>query len=257
MNHQLYKTDDPCPPYQFNWNYRSSTQMWSGTDSQGLFLANLANPVKKQMLTQLGWDSCNISYQYNSHGFRCDEFDDRPCGLALGCSHTHGVGLPVDCTWSHLLTQLTGTHVWNLGSGGAAIDTVFRIFDCYVTRLLPKFVCVLVPPLERFEYKNFENGFPIISVYDHHGQDKFAKEWLCQDHNSQHNTRKTLLAMAKICDDLGIPFIVNDSSDPKGLHHTNGLQPDLARDLQHSGTIYQKYHADYMHNKIKELNIAL
>ena len=150
MSYNLYNWNDPIP-YQFNFQYRNSIQLWSGTDSRVNFLKNLDDPEKNQLLKLLKWDTCEITYQYNSHGFRCTEFDDRPCGIALGCSFTQGVGLPVTTTWPYLLSQLCGIHVWNLGSGGASIDTVFRIFDHYVTKLRPKFVCLLITPAERLE----------------------------------------------------------------------------------------------------------
>lgn len=256
MTYQIYPwVSDPYPPYQFNFQYRNSTQLWSGTDSRVNFLKNLDNPEKNQLLTQLGWDTYDITYRYNSHGFRCDEFDNRPCGIALGCSFTHGVGLPVEKTWPHLLSQLTGMHFWNLGSGGASIDTVFRIFDYYVIKLKPKFVCLLSPPKQRLEYCNIEGGFPIIRANDFGNQHRYAKEWLGQPFNAIYNSRKTLLAIEKICNDLNVPIIVNDSAEKTNFFSIDNSKLDLARDLQHSGTQYQEYHANYMYSKIKELNL--
>lgn len=257
MTYQVYPwINDPYPPYQFNFQYKNSTQLWSGPDNKINFLKNLNNPEKNQILKSLEWDTCEITYQYNSHGFRCEDFDNRPCGIALGCSFTHGIGLPITSTWPYLLSQLCGIHVWNLGSGGASIDTVFRIFDYYVTKLSPKFVCILTPPAERLEYCDINGGFPIINCNDFNNQDKYAKEWLGQPFNAEYNLRKTVLAIEAICHKLNIPLIVNHSSDILNKHYIDETKLlDLARDLLHNGIHYQTAHAHSMFEKIKELRL--
>lgn len=251
MTYETYTWIDEHPPYQFNWRYRNSTQRWSGPDNETTWLKNSTDPHQSKLLKSLKWDTCEITYQYNSHGFRCDEFDNRPCGIALGCSFTHGVGLPVTSTWPYLLSELCEIRVWNLGTGGAAIDTVFRIFDYYVIKLNPKFVCVLTPPAERFEYCDINGGFPIISSNDYNRQDKYAKEWLGQPINAAYNLRKTVLAMESICNKLNIPLIVKHSSDRLNTNY----RFDLARDLLHNGVNYQTLQANSMFKQIKELNL--
>lgn len=255
MTYQKYPWINDYPAYQFNWAYRNSTQLWSGTDNKEMFLKNINDPEQSRLLKLLKWDTREITYQYNSHGFRCEDFDDRPCGLALGCSFTHGVGLPITATWPYMLSQLCGIHVWNLGSGGAAIDTVFRIFDYYITKLKPKFVCVLTPPLERLEYCDVDGGFPIINPSDFNNQEKYAKEWLWQSFNAKYNMRKTLLAMERICDNLNAPLIVNHSADRLNKHIDENGRLDLARDLLHNGIHYQTSQAQSMFDQIKKLNL--
>jgi hypothetical protein len=228
------------PPYQFNWQYRNSMQYWSGQDQQALFDKNLKNSETAKQLQDLGWDKTEITYCYNSHGFRSAEFNRQECGIALGCSFTEGTGLPIENTWPYLLSNLCGTQVWNLGSGGASIDTVFRIFEYYVQTLSPKFVCILLPPPMRFEFNDSDNGFPIIQTCNLGNHPSFAKDWLSQDFNGINNRKKTVLAIAKICDLLKIPLIVGESQNLKVAF------PDMARDLSHFGINYQKWQANYM-----------
>ena len=57
----------------------------------------LIGPFYREYFRERGWDRPEaITYKFNSEGFRCEEFDDSPCLVALGCSFTFGNALPVD-----------------------------------------------------------------------------------------------------------------------------------------------------------------
>jgi hypothetical protein len=229
-----------------NWDLRSQTVYWSGSDTRDQFEKNISNPQKLKLLKNLGLDTPeSITYTYNKHGFRDQEFDDRPCGIALGCSFTEGVGLPAQDSWPTKLSEMLGTHVWNLGVGGGATDTAFTLLDYYIEQLSPSFVAMCVPPMARFEYYSnniahrvmFESWFIPAPAYS------FFKEWFATDLNSQINRRKNLLAIEQLCVQKNIPFYV--------LHSDQDLKFDAsARDLFHPG---QKSIHDFtlkMHNKI-------
>ena len=243
------------PPYHYNVHYKNTVQLWNGMDTQERFNQHLNDSISATFLKKLGWTSDNITYKFNSMGFRSDEFDDRPCGLAIGCSFTQGVGLPLDATWPCLLSTLTNTHVWNLGSGGASIETVYRIFEYFVIKLSPKFVCILMPPPGRFEYHDSTNGYPIIMASDLGPHPTFAKDWLSQIDNGIQNQKKTILAIERICELMKIPLIVNDSQSNLTIGHKSPEDIDLARDLAHSGIKYQQHHAEFMFNKLNNFNI--
>jgi hypothetical protein len=243
------------PPYHFNVCYKNKTELWNGMDNRKLFFDHVRDSKSAELLKKLGWTSSNITYKFNSLGFRCDEFDDRPCGLALGCSFTQGVGLPVESTWPYLLSGMTNTHVWNLGSGGASIETVFRIFEYSVKRLSPKFVCILLPPPSRFEFHDSDNGYPILMASDLGLHQSFAKDWLSQDDNGFQNQKKTVLAIERICDLMGIPLTINDSGNGLDNEHIAYNQLDLSRDLAHRGPLYQQYHAKFMFDRLHKLNV--
>lgn len=231
------------PPIQFNFQNRGKTLLWNGTDTESLFKKNMADTTGSNLIKKLGWDRTEISYKYNSHGFRCDEFDGRPCALALGCSFTEGTGLPIEMTWPSLLSKMIDLHVWNLGSGGASIDTAFRTLEFYIDKLRPRAVFLLIPPKNRFEYCDIDNGYPV--AHPSHPSQKhqsFIKEWMTQTRNGEYNTRKTLLAMQKLCDNHAVPMLYVDHEVTE--HATRLTTPDLARDLMHRGSLYQMNKAD-------------
>lgn len=249
MSKDISWTTEPGP-YQYNIKYAGQTTKFSGSDTEELFIKNNKSKSTYDLLKKFGWDQPDvISYTYNQHGFRCEEFDSRPCGIALGCSFTEGTALPIDQTWPSILTKMSGIHVWNLGAGGASIDTTFRILDFYLPRLKPRFVCLLQPPNSRYEYCDINTGYPIISPSDLGKHKEFSMEWLTQSRNGEYNMRKTLLAMEHLCQNYVVPLIVEDSQF--NLDQSSSAIYNVGRDLMHPGTIYQQDVAKKMWNRIK------
>jgi hypothetical protein len=237
------------PPFQYNYDKRSSTVFWSGCDHQHHYQSNLRDPKRYKELKDLGWVDTVIEYTYNSHGFRCEEFDSRPSVLALGCSFTEGTGLPIEQTWPFYLSQMLGLHVWNLGSGGASIDTVFRMLDYYIKRLNVQHVFLLIPPGGRFEFQDSQNGFPIIQACNLGAHVSFAKEWLTQTNNSTYNLRKTMLAIQQLCKNHKKPLFAHNCNQTELLDlklNKMKIFYDMARDLMHRGPYYQQWVAETM-----------
>jgi hypothetical protein len=240
-------------PYVNGIRFKNTVQKWFGTDSQERFLSNLQDKKSNSLLRSLSWDTADITYSFNSNGFRDQEFDNRECGIAIGCSFTLGVGLPLNATWPYMLSQYTGIHVWNLASGGASIGTVFRIFEHYFVKFKPKFVCILMPPSSRFEFKDHNNNFSIIQPLVPGTHVLFAKDWLSQEFNGIIDRKKTMLAIDNICKHFNVPLVFNDSDSQNNFDQFRASN-DLARDLMHGGVKYQKYQAEYMFNKLKGIS---
>jgi hypothetical protein len=235
------------PPFQHNYNIRGHTIHWTGTDTIEQYEKNIQNNDSYNLLKKLGWIDTVIDYTYNSQGFRCEEFDQRDSAIAVGCSFTEGVGLHESQTWPAYLADLLDLPVWNLGSGGGSIDTVFRILEHYIVRLNTKVVFILTPPKPRFEYCDIRNGFPIISIGNLESHESFAKEWLAQTFNADYNTKKTMMAIYYLCQNLKIPVFTQSSESATITNYDSFNQVDLARDLMHRGTGYQQYVANLMH----------
>lgn len=230
-------------PSHINYIHRNQTLYWSGSDQRRLWEQHMKDPKNCEYLTNAGWDDeYAIEYKFNSSGFRDEEFDQRPNCLAIGCSFTEGVGLNKDQTWPTKLTNLIGMHVWNLGVGGAATDTCFRMTDHYIKILNPKTVFLLVPPPARVELHT-DNGVRSYLVTD---TDIPAgiKEWFLYEGNSTINRYKNILAIRQICADANVNLIIEDCC------HTE-YDGDLARDLMHYGektqdSIANLFYKDYI-----------
>lgn len=211
-----------------NYDERSKVLNWNGTDTRELFQKNYADPGQKEKLESLGWLEPNcISYKFNSFGFRDEEFDSRPCGIAIGCSHTQGVGLPESAAWPRVLSNLVGTHIWNLGVGGSSIDTAFRLLDRWLPILMPKFVVLCIPPESRIEVFDYHNPATLLPNYQPKHLAPFYKVWASSNANPTLLKRKNLLAMQYLCDQAKVPFLQ--------LDHTVLPPGGYARDLMHYG----------------------
>ena len=235
-------------PTHFNIGRAGHTRLWSGMDGEEYFIKNCQDPYKKHKLKSLGFlePGC-ITYVFNHQGFRCDEFDDRPAGIALGCSFTEGVGIPVKDTWPMVLSGLLGQHIWNLGVGGGAMDTCFRMLDHYIDVLNPKFVVLCQPPAQRFEYFDRYNKSRVLIAnhLDTEVYKEFGEEWMANDINTETNSRRNLLAMQFRCQEKNIPFFAFPN-------HPDLRKDSCGRDLAHPGVESNHLFAHKIHKKIKD-----
>jgi hypothetical protein len=226
-----------------NQHLANQTLHWFDLDSQELWQANMADPKRCAQLEQFGFDQPDaITYQMNNHGFRCDDFDRRPGFIALGCSFTCGIGLPVQQVWPSIVGQVTRLVPWNLGIGGAGLDTCFRMLYNYIDLLQPEFVMLLTPDPDRFEIHAL--GIPCMTMHNntHHNPaiDKVKKFWFSDEQNTNVNYTKNLLAMQQLCNSRNVKLIIkNLYPDLLGKKLTQSNWP-TGRDLCHVGYLEQQ-----------------
>lgn len=97
-----------------------------------------------------------VTYEYNSFGFRTPEFEPGQCVdlLTLGCSFTEGIGLKYEDIWDKQLASLLGvkSHI-SLGSGGAGLETISRYLAVAINqiKLKPKIIYIVFPDILRTE----------------------------------------------------------------------------------------------------------
>jgi hypothetical protein len=217
-------------------------------DHSEAFHKHLNDPIKARKLESLGFLQLDcISYVYNRLGFRAEEFDDRPAGIALGCSFTEGVGIPLAATWPAQLSNMLGQHVWNLGVGGGSADTAYNLLEHYIDQLSTKFVVMCVPPRDRFEFfRDIEpirilgSNFEIPPLYK-----TFFMEWFSTEKNSETNQKKNIRAIQQLCLQHGLPFYYL-------LVERDFILDQNARDLSHAGAESNRDFATKMYNLINQ-----
>jgi hypothetical protein len=201
---------------------------WNGTDSEQLYQKNLR--TNSAELEQYNWINRPITYKFNRHGFRADEFDSTEPGVMfIGCSHTLGVGLPVESTWAHIVSTTLKLKNYNLGVGGSSNDTAFRLAHHWIEQLKPSLVLFLSPERTRFELHTSDDKIIDLSVWSHTGTmvNDFTRHWHSNDTNSGMNYLKNTLAVKQLCSERGIKYIQREAVNIHLL--------DKARDLQHYG----------------------
>ena len=136
------------------YNTANKTLYWSGPDSEENFEKN-PNPK---------YNKTSITYIYNEHGYRTNEFDltsPKPNVLCLGCSHTEGIGIRNEDSWVYQLgQQFLDYNLYNLGFAGGSGDTVTRMLVNCCSVFLPKKVFILWPSKNRFETYSYEVTSP-------------------------------------------------------------------------------------------------
>jgi hypothetical protein len=214
----------------FSPNYNSRFTRYAGQslpfiegDSFVLYQKNLKE--QRELLEQNGWIDQHFTYEFNSLGFRCQEFDDSPTLMTLGCSFTMGTGLPNECIWPQLLSTQLNLSCANFGQAGGSLDTAFRLCHGYIDKIKPRMVVLMEPPGERFEKISSDNvEFVLIQKSQ---WDEFYKKW-CPDGNQYFfNREKNLMAIEALCRQRSIKFI--------SVGYKILKSQDLARDLSHRG----------------------
>jgi hypothetical protein len=238
---------------------RNLVTAWSGLDSIEEWQKHISNHDDLEKLKHFGWyPFVDIEYRYNSCGFRDDEFSDEPCGLAIGCSFTLGIGVALSQSWPKQLEQMLGIKVWNLGIGGASISTCYRVMEFFLPRLRPKFVAMLDPPIARLEVcsarGDYTNLLPSSWQYTYvtSPQDQFLRHWFAQDQNWIHQHRVHVRAMQCMAQEFGIQFVHLYNGcivqpDP-AYQEPKGLLVDYGRDLAHAGPETLKRTAKIIYN---------
>ena len=215
------------PHFHAYWPFKGQTTRWLSTDSEELYRRNLRN--RSTEMERLGWVDREIIYHFNSDGFRSAEFDQGPGVVFLGCSHTMGIGLPHDETWTSQVAESLDLSCWNLGLGGASNDVAFRMAWHWLPRLRPKICVLMCPDSSRLEI--VQDDYFSLQMIPGGGVDlPEFKAWYVSDYNSQINALKNVLAIDHVCRGQGIKFLAVTVEN-----HMIKVDGDLARDLCHWG----------------------
>jgi hypothetical protein len=222
------------PPWHSNAAVNKTYQWWP-SDTEESFNRMMQIPEHRAYFQSKGWDQPEtITYKINSNGFRSEEFNPADDNLvALGCSFTMGIGLPLADLWPTILSQALNLKACNFGYGGASSDQCFRLAEYWIPFLKPKLVVLLNPPRGRLEIVvNEITGATdtIMPMNDH--PDAFVKKWLSIDENQQLNNRKNSLAIEAICNRLSIPFL---SYEADMWMSRSREEAEYARDYLHAG----------------------
>jgi hypothetical protein len=187
----------------------------------------------------------SITYEHNSYGYRCKEFEfnsTRPSIICVGCSFTYGTGLPVEDTWvSRIAEQYPDYHVYNFGFPGGSGDLVVRTLWSIGEKLNTKIVCILWPEIYRYEIYHGHCIENILIGHEPH-QKFFIPEMLNNTHFD--NLRYKNQALLNLLVEKYQWRVIENST---AWVVTNNI--DNGRDI-HSGPQTNKLVADYFISNI-------
>ena len=132
-----------------------------------------------------------VGYEYNSQGYRDDEFKwlnpngQESYSIAIGCSHTWGMGLLKDEVWvGHFKKIFQYPHkIWNMGMPSASNDKIYRILHNVIgyKKRKPESVIIQITHPERAEWIYPAHG--IINSHDWCSQNVYEKG---QEHSKNY-----------------------------------------------------------------------
>jgi lysophospholipase L1-like esterase len=157
--------------------------------------------------------------------------------VALGCSYTQGIGLPIQTLWPSIVGEHLGLKVYNLGIGGGSADTCFMLGQYWIPVLRPKLVVMAAPPQSRIDILPV-SGSPQVNtimpntIHGEFGNDNFIKHWFANERNQQLNNAKNKLAIKALSNNFGIPCLTYNAHD---WFAKSREEVGYARDLMHAG----------------------
>ena len=247
------------------------------TDTLQHWGKNMAREAGRKRLIDNGWlradgTRVEIDYFFNKQGLRhdgtvIDIMDGHEGGVIyLGDSHTMGVGLPIEDTWTyiahHECEKTKDLRYINMGNPGYGVDSYYRLLKRYIRFLKPNLVVMSYPwqntRTEMFNAR--ENCWEVQTVTKsgrQHLNDGNANvapvEWF---HTAQSYIRwyKNLEAMKWLCHEQGAKLYAVEEEhemDETLQEITNKLvhqvdDKDLARDLVHYGRKTHRHNGEVL-----------
>lgn len=207
------------------------------TDTKELWEKNMSIENRKRYFIEEGWDREDaFTYHINRYGFR-GQWNDRPNIVALGCSHTFGIGLPEEDVWCSIVKRELGLTLNNLGIPGSGLDAIFRIARYYFETLNPQYAFLLVPPGGRMEILNRGTTPPShinINNLDEPDINQFANHWFQNPENPENYDERNLYAIERLCQLNGVKLYTLDWSVLQ-FPTRQRLRNHRARDIGHFG----------------------
>jgi len=210
----------------------------------------------------------DITYEFNSHGFRCDEFKFQSDFkiVFLGCSITEGIGLKQTDTWAYKLLEMirkdTGLNIpfWNLALAGVGIDSITRAFYHYHNLLKPKIIFGYFPEYRRELY--YLKDYNDLAAYTFQNKELLEQSVMIDERTILYETEKNFSFIDLMIKNIDSTMIWNTWSK-------NNIYPNLqikhnfelgwdnkARDREHPGSNLHSLFADNIYSEYRKLILS-
>lgn len=215
---------------------------------------------KNKSFTTSGSDNTTHNlYTYNELGFRGDSLPLVGKKLmAVGCSHTEGIGVNDDQTWPYYLSKLLNYSHINFGFTGRSNDYISRCILTFAEEIKPDLICIMYSYPERREYYTRGDGVEPYHPNPWGWFDENEKEFssmvsLSNPNNDFINWYKNHLLITNYLQNQNIPFIWNGSF--LNTDYTDDFRFDGNYSIEygtHANPEQNKSYAEGLFNFIKE-----
>ena len=243
----------PTQTDQIHLFHRNGTFDWYAMDTEELFNSNLkADPTNKHLLH---YQKHPFTYKTNEYGFRTeDSFDTKEAGnVYLGDSHTFGIGLPIENTWSYLVNKEVGGKFFNLGIPGSGSATALRTLLNWSNKLNIERIFHYAPLYARYEYIIRGRNTTIDCIHSIFNTGDLKHSLVDENYITRY-TLTNILAIQAVADKLNVPYYVitdkeaHNRFEPGHNDDLNGTI--LARDLIHYSNTEHKIFSELFLEKV-------
>lgn len=203
------------------------------------------------------WNSLPpIKYHLNKYNFRSPEFPEketRDSITFLGCSQTFGLGMHKDKTWASLVANHFNLPEINLSVPGGSLDSAFRVYNEWQPIHKSKITCLLIPPDNRFESRDYTDKKDIYKW-------KNMGWWSVENEGKLSDDAKEIILHmlspevqeVRVDRNLAAIKYIAQQNESKLIIIRNNLGYDKARDGAHGGIEWNRKIADEFIGKINE-----
>lgn len=200
-----------------------------------------------------------ISYAYNEYGHRSKSVNDVDLDnyvIFTGCSHTVGIGLELEKTYPHLISQRLGVDYYNMAMAATGIDVLeYNLLTWFAkVKKKPKHVFIQWPDHTRFA--SYRGKYDLMHEVGSWANDIHDKTLLITGEDTGMFYARKELARRLITQTIDAPVHGFDygGQQPYGTWNNKLRHIDWARDLSHSGILSHARFADLMCDHLMTLN---
>ena len=187
--------------------------------------------------------------------------------MSVGCSHTEGIGVNDDETWSHYLSKMIDKSVdLNFGHSGRSNDYIARTILTFFDKVQPDLVLVMYSYPSRREYYKPDGGIEPFALnpwgyYKEHPDGIKEFEILSKLSNSEDdliNWYKNHQLITYYLKSKGIPFVWNGTfvgTDYTDENRFDGDYKMFSDNHQHATAEENKKYAENLYNHLKKFGI--
>jgi hypothetical protein len=218
-------------------NTVSDIVRWTGGDSQVQYQTNVVTQSDDWY-----YKARPITYSFNSLGHRSKEIEDlnkENYILFLGCSHTMGVGLELEKTYPHIISQQLDCDYYNMGLPASGIDVLeYNLLMWFAkVNIAPKAVVIQWPDHSRFASYIPANAKDHLIERGSWAKDDSTEQFIISSEISGLAHARKLLTMKIVQSVVKVPLIqcIFTSQPIFSIYDLQLRQVDRARDLAHAG----------------------
>lgn len=180
-----------------------------------------------------------ITYSMNEYGHRCKsikEIDLDNYILFLGCSHTEGIGVELEKSFTYIVAKEKKCDYYNLGIGASGIDVLEHNLVTWFFKIekKPKYVILQYPGYVRFLAK--PPGYNSFIKNGLWSDDKNCKKFIASSVESGYFLARARIAANLISNIVKVPLIKLNFGGIREYDFGYTIrQYDFARDMKHGG----------------------